>query len=162
MSLHALCKQLCINKADKLPLEHPLALRIMRPEYSLYAPESKSFPNIATDQLFALCWHMTSDLTLYGNITPTDASFSYEYKYAAGTRTQMHTHEYLELAYIVSGNFRQCIMGREIVFEKGDLCLIDMNCLHQDFLDQGESCILFLGISNNMFDQIINHLTVEI
>ena len=43
-------------------------------------------------------------------------------------RTQLHTHDYLELAYIVSGEFSQKILGKTITFREGELCLIDKNC----------------------------------
>ena len=42
-----------------------------------------------------------------------------EYSLHAGDRTQIHTHEYLELAYVISGRFRQCIQGKDILFSQG-------------------------------------------
>lgn len=159
MSLQQLCEEICMNPAQMLPDGHPLGSRIICPEYSRHAQESKTYPLAAADQLFALCWRMTDTHELYGTIKPFDVSFSYRHPYLPGERTQVHTHEYLELAYIVSGDFRQCILGKDITFHQGDLCLIDMNCLHQDYLDGTSACILFLGISDHMFDRIMNHLT---
>lgn len=47
-------------------------------------------------------------------------------------------------------------IGKDIVFRKGELCLIDKNCVHQDYLQNKESVILFLGLSNNMFTEVMN------
>ena len=71
-------------------------------------------------------------------------------------RTQLHTHDYLELAYIVSGEFSQKILGKTITFREGELCLIDKNCLHQDIMDTSPAVILFLGIANATFDDIMD------
>ena len=64
-------------------------------------------------------------------------------------RTQMHSHEYLELFYVIDGEYHQKILGREYVFQKGELCLIDKNCHHQEILDDGSSTILFIGITTS-------------
>ena len=57
---------------------------------------------------------------------------------------------------MVEGEFHQRILNKDIVFHKGDLCLIDKNCLHQDCLENQSAIILFLGIANDMFTEIMN------
>ena len=54
-------------------------------------------------------------------------SFSYCMSFEEGCKTQMHTHEYLELAYIVS-DIHQRVRGKDIGLLQGELCLIDKNC----------------------------------
>lgn len=70
--------------------------------------------------------------------------------------TQPHTHAYIELAYVAEGEFRQRILGKDIVFTKGNLCLIDKNCLHQDYLLDTPATILFLGVANDMFTEVMD------
>ena len=169
MSLLQLCREICNNEQEMLPADHPLRSRIVRPEYSPDAKDTKTYPAAVSDQIFALCWnldkafpangHSHGKYTLTGTIRPFPVSFSCRYFYQPGERTQTHTHEYLELAYVVSGEFRQRILGKDILFRQGDLCLIDRNCSHQDYLDEQPSCILFLGITNQVFERIINRLT---
>lgn len=162
MSLKHLFEQICCSDLNMLPEEDPIGLRIMCPEYSLHAGDTKTYPVSITDPLFALCWCMNGSRRLYGTIKPASPSFSYSCPYEPGDRTQIHTHEYLELAYVISGRFRQCIQGKDILFSQGELCLIDKNCLHQDYLDQEPASILFLGIANEMFEQIMaRHITAE-
>jgi AraC-like DNA-binding protein len=128
----------------------------MCPEYSLHIEDRKTYPLSGEERVFALCWIIQGDNKLYGTIKPSAVSFSYGCEYEEGCRTQMHTHEYLELAYIVSGTFHQRILGKDIIFNQGELCLVDKNCLHQDCLDTDSACILFIGIANEMFDSIIS------
>jgi len=135
--------------------DDPIGSRIMCPEYSACAEDKKTYPGSIQQQLFALCWTFNGNHRLYGTIKPSAVSFSYSCGYETGDKTQLHTHEYLELAYVVSGSFRQRILGKDITFRQGELCLIDKNCLHQDYLDARPASILFFGISNEIFEEIM-------
>jgi AraC-like DNA-binding protein len=135
--------------------------RIMCPEYSLHTEDIKTYPLSGEEGVFALCWNIQASNRLYGTIKPSAVSFSYSCSFEQGCKTQMHTHEYLELAYIVSGTFHQRILGKDIIFQQGELCLIDKNCLHQDCLDSDSASILFIGIANEMFDSIISNQVAD-
>ena len=162
MNLKTLCDQISCNNPNMLREDSPIGSRIMCPEYSLHIEDKKTYPLPKEEHLFALCWTIGMGNRLYGTIKPSAASFSYSCTFEPGDKTQLHTHEYLELSYIVSGRFRQRILGRDITFEQGDLCLIDKNCLHQDYLDPGPASILFLGIANDIFEEIMeNHAVTE-
>jgi AraC-like DNA-binding protein/mannose-6-phosphate isomerase-like protein (cupin superfamily) len=157
MTLKNLCEDISCNDANMLGEGSQIGSRIMCPEYSLHIEDRKTYPLSQDERVFALCWVIHPDRKLYGTIKPSAVSFSYSCSFESDCKTQMHTHEYLELAYIVSGTFRQRILGKDIVFRQGDLCLIDKNCLHQDYLNTGSACILFIGIANEMFDSIISN-----
>lgn len=162
MNLKTLCEQISCNDPNMLREDSPIGSRIMCPEYSLHMEDKKTYPLPKNEHLFALCWTIGMGRRLYGTIKPSAASFSYSCTFEAGDKTQLHTHEYLELSYIVSGRFRQRILGRDITFEQGDLCLIDKNCLHQDYLDPSPASILFLGIANDVFEEIMeSHAATE-
>lgn len=162
MNLKTLCDQISCNDPNMLREDSPIGSRIMCPEYSLHIEDKKTYPLPKEEHLFALCWTISMGNRLYGTIKPSATSFSYSCTFEPGDKTQLHTHEYLELSYIVSGRFRQRILGRDITFEQGDLCLIDKNCLHQDYLDPGPASILFLGIANDIFEEIMeNHAVTE-
>lgn len=99
---------------------------------------------------------------LHATLCPAPEPFCYRLPFQTGEKTQLHTHDYIELAYVVEGEFRQRILGRDITFSKGDLCLIDKNCLHQDYLSDQPACILFLGIANDMFSEIMDeNVTIQ-
>ncbi len=155
MTLRHLCNEITSNDSNMLTEKSPIASRIMRPEYSLHVKDIKTYPLSGEERIFALCWTIHPGNKLFGTIKPSTVSFSYGCDFEEGCRTQMHTHEYLELAYIVSGTFHQRILDKDIVFNQGELCLVDKNCLHQDYLSSEPACILFIGIANEMFDSII-------
>ena len=151
-----LCEQISCNDPHMLREDNSLGSRIMCPEYSLHLEDKKTYPLPKEEHLFALCWTLSPNRRLYGTIKPAASSFSYSCSFEPGDKTQLHTHEYLELSYIVSGRFRQRILGKDITFEQGELCLIDKNCLHQDYLDSNSASILFLGIANDIFEEIMD------
>lgn len=162
MTLQQLCEQISCKDPNMLPEEHPTGSRIMCPEYSLHLEDRKTYPLPPKEHLFALCWNISPCQRLYGTIKPSAHSFSYSCSFNSGDRTQLHTHEYLELSYVVSGSFRQRILGKDITFQQGDLCLIDKSCLHQDYLDSAPATILFLGIANDIFEELmVNHVAAR-
>lgn len=151
-----LCKKIIQESNPLLPKEHKLASRLVCPEYSHSAPEIKTYPDLEHERIFALLWDIQDAQGLSATLRPAKEPFSYHLPFTSGTKTQLHTHDYIELTYVVEGSFRQHILGKEIIFSKGDLCLIDKNCLHQDYLINEPATILFLGISNDMFTEIMN------
>lgn len=156
MTLRQLCEEISTNDPNMLDEGSHIGSRIMCPEYSLHIEDRKTYPLSGEERVFALCWSIHPDRKLYGTIKPSAVSFSYSCSFEEGCKTQMHTHEYLELAYIVSGTFHQRILGKDIIFKQGELCLVDKNCLHQDCLDTDSTCVLFIGIANEMFEGIIS------
>ena len=146
MNLKSLCERISRSDPNMLPEDSSLGQRIMCPEYSLSYEDIKTYPLSKNNRLFALCWVIGANHRLYSTMKPFRPSFCYSCSFLPGDR------------YIVSGRFRQRILGRDITFEQGDLCLIDKNCLHQDYLEDQNAVILFLGISNEFFEDIMkNH-----
>lgn len=110
----------------------------------------KTFPRDARD-FFLLGWQLERGATLRAFLLTQETFFGYRYNLEELEATQPHTHDYLELGYVVNGEFSQVIEGRTVTFRKGEFCLIDTSSLHYDKLE-GTSEVLFFGISNRMFD----------
>ena len=104
--------------------------RIVCPEYSQHDIEVKPYPLPESEHMFGLIWDIHEPHTVSATIIPSGTAFTYEKRFEPGMRTQMHSHEYLELFYIIDGEYRQKILGSEFTFHKGELCLIDKNCQH--------------------------------
>lgn len=155
MPLLNLCKEITKNKTMRLGEDHPMGTRLVCPEYSKSVREVKTFPLVEQQPVFVLCWSIENN-QIDSTMLPAPHLFCCSHTFVEGEKTQLHTHDYLELGYVVEGEFRQKISGRDIVFRKGELCLIDKNCVHQDYLQNKESVILFLGLSNNMFTEVMN------
>ncbi len=156
MPLSELCRRITEQNGKPLPKNHPLGSRLVCMEYSKSAKEVKTYPLLSESRFFALCWNFSSKNKLYATMLPSPEPFHYALPFQPESATQLHTHDYLELAYIVKGNFYQNIVGKTIHFRAGELCLIDKNCLHQDYLISEDAIILFIGIANDMFHEVIN------
>ena len=156
MNLQALCKKVTGPDYRLLPEEHKLGTRLICPEYSKSVQEVKTHPLLSQDRIFALCWNFSKNSILNATLCPAPEPFYYQHHFAVGEKTQLHTHEYIELAYVVKGEFRQKILEKDITFGEGEFCLIDKNCLHQDYLTDSDAVILFLGIENEMFTEIMD------
>ncbi len=155
MSLSKHCIEITKKESEPQHIDENMGLRIMCPEYSVDQIDVKKFPQSDKEDIFILTWNMEEDGMLYATIKPYKKPFTYRCSFVPGSRTQFHTHDYIELAYIVEGEFRQRILGNDILFKKGELCLIDKNCPHQDFLAEHNSIILFIGLANEIFDEVM-------
>lgn len=149
------CRNMTKNNTKQLNQDKSMGLRILCPEYSFDAIDVKTFPVSEQEDIFILCWNMEEDGRLYATINPYEKPFVYSTAFHSGERTQYHTHDYIELAYVVEGEFQQRIMGNDVLFKNGELCLIDKNCPHQDFLLNHNSIILFIGLANEMFHKVM-------
>lgn len=147
-------KKYTIHEPNVLPADHPLNGRLIQPQYSRTAVEVKTYPLLESERIFVTFILMTGRY-VRATMYPAPTRYVIRRPYVQGTETQPHTHDYIELGYVASGPFRQIIMGKTITFRTGDLILIDKNCIHQDILDDG-ACMLFFGISNTLFAEIIN------
>ena len=155
-TLAELCHQISSIEGKLLPTDHRLGNRLVCLEYSKSVQDVKTYPLLKEQRIFALCWDITSDHIIHATMCPAPIHYHYYRPFVPGDVTQLHTHDYIELAYIVEGEFRQKILGKNIIFRKGDLCLIDKNCLHQDYLLEEPAIVLFLGIANDMFSEIMD------
>lgn len=155
MELNRLANHLIYdNKNSELP-DQFVRFGLMCPEYSVHEAEVKPYPMQDKEQMFALFWDIHDGCKLSSTVLPTETPFAYHMNFNPPMRTQMHSHEYMELFYIIEGEYRQKILGNEFTFHKGELCLIDKNCLHQELLDGTSAKVLFLGITNVMFNDIM-------
>lgn len=154
MQLREYCTGITKNAGDLKEPDKNFGLRIMCPEYSVNRIDVKSFPKEEKGEVFILLWNIEAGGQLSAVMRPHRQEGTYRCDFTPRTMTQLHTHDYIELAYIIEGKFRQRIMGRDILFKKGELCLIDKNCPHQDFLEEG-SIILFIGLANEIFDEVM-------
>ncbi|MFV0363373.1 MAG: helix-turn-helix domain-containing protein, partial [Suipraeoptans sp.] len=77
------------------------------------------------------------------------ASFSIPGEYL----TQAHSHNYIELAYVLAGTMYIQFEDYIEKFETGEICLIERGFLHADFLKCDDTIILYLGIADVFFDE---------
>ena len=76
---------------------------ILMPEASSSVQGIRPFPLPEDEHLFALLWNIHDGHLLSATILPTPYPFCYERSFLSGTRTQLHSHEYLEFFYVLEG-----------------------------------------------------------
>lgn len=155
MKLLDYCRRITKNEPNSLKDDEKIGKRIMCPEYSIDQVDVKTFPLSDQEDIFVLLWRLEAEGKLYATIKPSVTAFAYYSGFQSGEKTQFHTHDYIELAYVAEGEFQQRIMGQDIKFKKGEICLIDKNCLHQDYLFYNNSTIIFIGMANDIFDEVM-------
>jgi len=155
MSLKEYITNLINKSSPNKEVDKKLGNKVVCPEYSSNKIDVKSFPSDTKSNIFILLWNIENGGKFSATIKPYSHEFVYRRNFSFNTLTQLHTHDYIELAYIVEGQFKQRIMGQDILFKKGELCLIDKSCPHQDFLENEDSIILFIGLANEIFDEVM-------
>lgn len=152
-------KEICYSftKADNVSLteDKTIGSRMICSEYSMNIEERKLFPNNLDSDIFLLCWISKNNGIFYSFMLPSNPILMYSKKFIDGEKTQLHTHDYIELGYVVEGVFKQKIFGKDIIFKAGELFLIDKNCIHQDYLLNQDSTVIFIGMSNELFDEMM-------
>ncbi|MEH7495670.1 AraC family transcriptional regulator, partial [Neobacillus niacini] len=69
-----------------------------------------------------------------------------------------HKHDYIEIVYVLEGSFIQEIKGRQIVLNKGDLCILDRNVVHSSLPLSETDVVVNIILTPEFFDGIFMHL----
>ncbi len=102
-------------------------------------------------------WNTSNDGFMCLAYTPLleNRSHAVKLNFIHNTHTGLHTHNYIELAYVVRGRLVQNIVGKIVTFSEGEICLIDSKSLHEEILLWEDSTILCLSIDNTFFDHLL-------
>lgn len=155
MLIDEICNGIIKENKNILSTNKKIGNRMICQEYSVNTEEKKLFPENIRGDVFVLYWMIEEDGSFYSSMIPSDSNLIYTKKVINGEKTQLHTHDYIELGYVVKGGFKQKILGKDISFKQGELFLIDKNCIHQDYLFKQDAIIFFIGMSNKVFDEIM-------
>lgn len=68
-----------------------------------------------------------------------------------------HTHDFIEILYVVKGEFQQILLGEKQTFHEGEFVITDRNISHADFLCGGsDSCVLFLWLQADYLNHLLS------
>ncbi|MEK4459489.1 MULTISPECIES: AraC family transcriptional regulator [Paenibacillus] len=101
-----------------------------------------------------ILWRNTSDskvvLSLnFGSPIPANV----EDRLNAGM-SKIHRHDYIEIAYIVKGEFSQLIGGQKYTFNQGSVVIIDRNSEHADYVKEQDNFVVFICMKEDFFDEM--------
>jgi AraC-like DNA-binding protein len=120
-----------------------------------------SFPDgsrLFRDMIAAAYWSTTESgiLTAGLNTLQGTSGEPEKIRFSSGMLTEPHKHNYMELSYVIKGKSYQKIMGKDEMFVQGEICLLDKDSFHCEYLFQEEASIFFLLISNVFFSNSVN------
>jgi len=120
-----------------------------------------SFPDgsrIVEDMLAAAYWATKKSNTLIAELNSLHGPVGglIKARFSSNMMTEYHKHNYLELAYVVKGSLRQRISGKDEIFNQGELCLLDKDSFHSEYLFPEETVVFFLLIGNSFFSKTVN------
>ncbi len=64
-----------------------------------------------------------------------------------------HTHDYVELIYIIEGTLSMQINGKSYTIQSGEICLVNTEATHSEYLYAQNTTVICLGIDDIFFDQ---------
>ena len=77
--------------------------------------------------------------------------------FSPGQPTPLHQHDYIELMYVIQGEFSQNIAGKDFHFHQEDIVFINHGIMHYDYLNGNGACILFLNIPDSLFIRLFQN-----
>lgn len=73
-----------------------------------------------------------------------------------------HIHSVIELSYVYHGKFTQIINGSEITLTQGDVCILDMNTVHEILPLSEEDIIITIDMRKRFFvDSFLSRLSSQ-
>jgi AraC-like DNA-binding protein len=131
------------------------------PLYTFYPDGSRSF----SDPISMIC-KITADNSpihsVLGAFPFSHKSGGIQLYFTDGFQQPTHKHNFVELDYVVEGQFYKQIEGCDYIFNKGDIILIDKDIRHTEYLYRKNSAVFCLRISNNFFDKSVHLNTADL
>ncbi len=95
--------------------------------------------------------------TSFPNEELTEAKFAIKRKVRYYTLHE-HRHEYIEIVYVLKGEFVQSIEGKKNKMEKGDFCIFDKNTKHASEVINKNHIVINMLLTPKFFDGVFMHL----
>ena len=157
MSLLKQCQSITLSDCKTTESSLELGERFLRSGFLEHVQGTKRYQfALENRKAYLYIWDFYSTSDLLATICPPTEKFSFTCQFQNGQLTQPHVQDFVELAYVVKGELRQKILGKDIVFQEGELCLIDRNCEHQDYLFHNSSMVLFLCLRSDVLLEIMD------
>lgn len=138
----------CIQQyasADSRVLTHENIFRFAEQQKS----SGTSSPRLLHDLVTMIAW--TTSKTCQQEmvaLSMRELPRAVQISYRDGAFSPTHTHDHIELMYVLEGQATQLIRGKSVSFCEGEICLVNPRVEHCELLCAKESTILWLGIDD--------------
>jgi hypothetical protein len=79
-----------------------------------------------------------------------------------GFLSQPHKNNFVELAYVIEGQFHKQIAGKEYDFNQGEFVLLNRDISHGEYYYRRNSAVVCLWLSSAFFDKSMNHRDIAL
>ena len=121
-------------------------------------PPARVFLHIEDQMSFTL-WEFErekSEFSIY-RFSQNKSPFSLHTTFSPGQPSALHQHDYIELMYVVQGEFSQNIAGKDFHFHRDDVVFVNHGIMHYDYLNGNGACVLFLDIPDSLFIRLFQN-----
>ena len=66
-----------------------------------------------------------------------------------------HKHEYVEILYVIEGNFTQILLGEKDQIRTGRIVITDQNCEHADYIEAENAAVLFIRVRPEYMEKLL-------
>lgn len=147
-------------KYQDLFLNHTVGEAGMNSHFTLYPDRSRSI-----DDIISIIGLITSEgsplLSILAGFLLHRQADTRLYYFDDGLRSPPHTHNYAELGYVAEGQYHAQIEGRDYLFNRGDVFLINKDTLRTEYFYRKNQAVFFLDITNTFFDKSMQHDTFD-
>jgi AraC-like DNA-binding protein len=107
------------------------------------------------DSFAIILWRNNSDGKVVTSINFSPPILTYVEDRLSVGMTKIHRHDYIEMAFVVKGEFSQMVGGQRLTFPQGSVCIIDRNTEHADYVKDQDNFVIFICMKENFFDEIL-------
>jgi AraC-like DNA-binding protein/quercetin dioxygenase-like cupin family protein len=94
-------------------------------------------------------------ISLLAHTMPKRIFNGYQIEFREGSRSEPHSHNFIEFDYIAKGQLHKRIEGRDYVFNQGDILFLNRDTSHIEYCYHKNMAVMCLLISNSFFDKNI-------
>lgn len=120
----------------------------------MFNTDSEDTIHSLNESFVIIFWRNTTDTKVTASINFDPPLVTYSEDRLRASMTPMHRHEYIEIAYVVKGEFSQFIGGKKRTFSQGSVCIIDRNSEHADYVKSLDNFVIFLCMKQDFFDEL--------
>jgi mannose-6-phosphate isomerase-like protein (cupin superfamily) len=161
MTIKRILSEITAEKTLLAPEKYPkyndiISNNIKHQHFTIYPDKSRSFDDIIT-VIGMITFNDSPLLSILCSLLLHLQKGTAKIYFDDGAHTSAHTHNYVELGYVVEGQFHKQINGQEYLFHKGEIFLVNKGAAHTEYLYRKNATVLLLGMSNTFFDKSLRH-----
>lgn len=143
----------CVMQHSFYGKENMTYEELYRPS-SLVCSSDASGPRPLSDLVTMTVWTTdTESIQDFAFLTINDQPQTFHLAFLPNSCTTMHTHKHIELMYVQEGRASQNINGEKVDFSQGEICLVNPDVKHCEYLYDQDCTVFWLGLNAVFLDQ---------